>query len=77
MYSPYANSYINQHICLQNLNLIYDPCMTVGDIIHGIVAVLSQNEKEQERVIAYYNKILSKAERNYCVKFYDQIIFPF
>lgn len=34
---------------------------------HGISAVLSQVQQETEKVLAYYNRILSKAERNYCV----------
>ncbi len=32
----------------------------------GIGAVLSQQQDGQERVIAYYNKVLSQTERNYC-----------
>lgn len=34
---------------------------------HGIGAVLSEVQDGQERVIAYYSYVLSKAERNYCV----------
>jgi hypothetical protein len=33
----------------------------------GIGGVLSQVKERQERVIAYYNGTLNKAERNYCV----------
>jgi hypothetical protein len=33
----------------------------------GIGGVLSKMQDGQERVIAYYSKMLNKAERNYCV----------
>jgi hypothetical protein len=33
----------------------------------GIGGVLSQVQDGQERVIAYYSKMLNKAEKNYCV----------
>jgi len=33
----------------------------------GIGAVLSQKQEGKEKVIAYYSRILSKSERNYCV----------
>ena len=34
----------------------------------GIGGVLSQNQDGQEKVIGYVSKMLSKPERNYCVK---------
>lgn len=33
----------------------------------GICAVLSQFQDEKEMVIAYFSRVLSKTERNYCV----------
>jgi len=34
---------------------------------YSIEAVLSQIQEEKERIIAYYSKVFSKAEKNYCV----------
>lgn len=34
---------------------------------HGIGAVLSQEQGGTEKVIAYFSRVLSKTERNYCV----------
>jgi len=34
---------------------------------HGIGAVLSQEQEGTEKVIAYFSRVLSKVERNYCV----------
>lgn len=34
---------------------------------HGIGAVLSQQQGEEEKVIVYFSRVFSKAERNYCV----------
>ena len=34
---------------------------------HGIGAVLSQIQNEEERVVAYYSSTFSRPERNYCV----------
>ncbi|XP_072765799.1 uncharacterized protein [Anoplolepis gracilipes] len=34
---------------------------------HGIGAVLSQVQNNSEKVIAYYSRILTKTEKNYCV----------
>ena len=33
----------------------------------GIGAVLSQKQDDKERVVAYYSRVLTKSERNYCV----------
>jgi len=34
---------------------------------HGIGAVLSQVQGGTEKVIAYFSRVLNKAEKNYCV----------
>lgn len=34
---------------------------------HGVGAVLSQVQNGSEKVIAYYNRVLNKTERNYCI----------
>ena len=34
---------------------------------HGIGAVLSQIKEGIESVIAYYSRVLPKADRNYCI----------
>lgn len=34
---------------------------------HGIGVVLSQKQENGEKVIAFYSRVLSKSERNYCV----------
>jgi len=34
---------------------------------HGLGAVLSQKQEGQEKVIAYFNRVLNKSERNYCI----------
>jgi len=34
---------------------------------YRISAVLSQEQEGTEKVIAYFSRVLSKAERNYCV----------
>lgn len=34
---------------------------------HGVGAALSQLQDEGGRVVAYYNRVFSKSERNYCV----------
>ena len=34
---------------------------------HGVGAVLSQKQNGQEKVIAYFSRVLNKSERNYCV----------
>jgi len=36
---------------------------------HGIDAVLFQEQKGIEKIIAYFSRVLSKAERNYCVTY--------
>jgi hypothetical protein len=40
--------------------------LTAASVI-GIGGVMSRVQDGQERVIAYYSKVLNKAERNYCV----------
>lgn len=34
---------------------------------HGVGVVLSQVQNGTEKVIAYYSRVLNKAERNYCI----------
>jgi len=34
---------------------------------HGIGVVLSQVQNGSEKVIAYFSRVLNKAERNYCI----------
>jgi len=34
---------------------------------HAIDAILSQKQEDQEKVIAYFSRMLNKSERNYCV----------
>ncbi|GBN71182.1 Retrovirus-related Pol polyprotein from transposon 297 [Araneus ventricosus] len=41
----------------------------------GIGAVLSQNIRNEERVIAYFSKSLGKPERNYCVTRKELLVF--
>ena len=41
--------------------------LDTGASDHGIGAALSQIQEGIERVIAYYSRVVSKTERNYCV----------
>lgn len=34
---------------------------------HGVSAVLSQIQEERKKVIAYFSKVFSKTEKNYCI----------
>ena len=44
------------------------PCISdTNAIAHGIGVLLSQDQGGREKVIAYYSKTLSPANRNHCV----------
>jgi len=34
---------------------------------HGLGTVLSQKQEGEEKIIAYFSRVLNKSERNYCV----------
>ena len=59
--------------CLVNTPILVYPDLTKPLILDtdasgvGIGAVLSQKQGDKERVVAYYSRVLTKSERNYCV----------
>ena len=59
--------------CLVNTPVLVYPDLTKPFILDtdasgvGIGAVLSQKQGDKERVVAYYSRVLTKSERNYCV----------
>ena len=59
--------------CLVNTPILVYPDLTKPFILDtdasgvGIGAVLSQLQGGKERVVAYYSRVLTKSERNYCV----------
>ena len=59
--------------CLVDTPILVYPDMTKPFILDtdasgvGIGAVLSQMQGDKEKVVAYYSRVLTKSERNYCV----------